>query len=90
VKGLVPDADSDFALGCIIAGWVIGVPFLLVLWFKSIGRRAQARDAKWRREWHPEGALKNPDPPWFDAQGNRLWVRQGDAWVRAAIPQRDK
>jgi fatty acid desaturase len=78
VKGMVPDDDSGFALGCIIAAWVLGVPLLLVLWFKSIGRRAQARDVKWRRDWAPEGALRNPNPPWLDENGNRLWKRVGD------------
>ncbi len=90
VKDSVPDDYSTFVVCVIVAGWAIGVPTLLFLWFRSIGRRAQEKDAKWRRDWAPEGALRNPDPPWFDANGNRLWKRDGNQWVRLETPRWEK
>jgi hypothetical protein len=86
----VPDDYNTFVVFMIVAGWAIGVPTLLFLWFRSIGRRAQEKDARWRRGWAPEGALRNPDPPWFDANGNRLWKREGDLWVRLETPRWEK
>jgi NADH:ubiquinone oxidoreductase subunit K len=40
------------------------------------------RKPKPRPEWAPHNAIANPDPPWFDSNGNRLYVRVVDCWER--------
>jgi hypothetical protein len=73
-------------LEIVFGGIVLAIPVLIVVGFYQAFRKRPDP----MRNWAPASALSNPPEPWFDSNGNRLWRREGDRWVRTTVLQRDK